>query len=61
MTSVLDTYNHHRALTRVIQNDRSEVERALDSNIASRIVVGSLTALAFVVRMFQINHPDQVV
>ncbi|KAH8833013.1 glycosyltransferase family 39 protein [Flagelloscypha sp. PMI_526] len=40
---------------------RSHIEQVLETPRASAIVVGVLTALAFALRFFKINHPDQVV
>ncbi|KAI5999336.1 glycosyltransferase family 39 protein [Pisolithus orientalis] len=40
---------------------RSAFEQALDTPKASVAVVGVLTALAFALRFYKINHPDQVV
>jgi dolichyl-phosphate-mannose-protein mannosyltransferase len=37
------------------------VEKILDTEKASYAVVGGLTALAFALRFYKINHPDQVV
>lgn len=43
------------------QTARSAFERALDTPQASAAVVGVLTAIAFALRFYKINHPDQVV
>jgi len=44
-----------------LQTARSAFERALDTPQASAAVVGVLTAIAFALRFYKINHPDQVV
>lgn len=41
--------------------NRSAVEQYLEKERASKIVIGVLTALAFIVRFVKLNHPDQVV
>ncbi|KAF9530402.1 glycosyltransferase family 39 protein [Crepidotus variabilis] len=47
----------------VYQNprDRSDIEVMLDTHKASVGVITALTALAFALRFYKINHPDQVV
>jgi dolichyl-phosphate-mannose-protein mannosyltransferase len=52
--------DHHHD-THQAYNERSDIEKCLDTTLASRIVVGVLTTLAFVLRLYKINHPDQVV
>jgi hypothetical protein len=44
-----------------LQNSRTHLEVLLESHEASMIVVGVLTMLAFALRLYKINHPDQVV
>ncbi|KAI0343077.1 glycosyltransferase family 39 protein [Trametopsis cervina] len=41
--------------------DRSSIEKVLETEEASVVVVALLTLLAFALRFFKINHPDQVV
>jgi dolichyl-phosphate-mannose-protein mannosyltransferase len=48
-------------LSLVIQNSRSAFERVLDTPQASAAIVGVLTAIAFALRFYKINQPDQVV
>lgn len=48
-------------LTVVIQNNRHPVEKLLETKKASFIVVAVLTTLAFALRFYKINQPDQVV
>jgi dolichyl-phosphate-mannose-protein mannosyltransferase len=43
------------------KKSRSTFEQALDTPQASAAVVGVLTALAFMLRFYKINQPDQVV
>jgi hypothetical protein len=43
------------------QKTRSGVELFLETPKGSMIVVALLTALAFGLRFYKINHPDQVV
>lgn len=56
-----------RALTgpglRGVQRDRAgfSFEKALETPEASVAIVGVLTILAFALRFYKINHPDQVV
>ncbi|PPQ64780.1 hypothetical protein CVT24_007866 [Panaeolus cyanescens] len=47
----------------VYQNprDRNRFEAMLDTHKGSVVVVSALTALAFILRFYKINHPDQVV
>lgn len=45
----------------VTQNSRSAFERVLDTPQASAAMVGVLTAIAFALRFYKINQPDQVV
>jgi dolichyl-phosphate-mannose--protein O-mannosyl transferase len=45
----------------MFQKDRSDLENILESHKASAAVVAVLTALAFALRFYKINHPDQVV
>lgn len=42
-------------------NSRSAIERVLDTPQASAAIVGVLTAIAFALRFYKINQPDQVV
>ncbi|KAJ7066632.1 glycosyltransferase family 39 protein [Mycena amicta] len=42
-------------------NDRHPVEKLLETKKASVVVVAALTTLAFALRFYKINHPDQVV
>ncbi|CAK5267805.1 unnamed protein product [Mycena citricolor] len=42
-------------------NNRHPIERLLETKRASMIVIGVLTALAFALRFYKINQPDQVV
>ena len=42
-------------------NQRNPLDKTLESPKASAITVGVLTALAFALRFYRINHPDQVV
>ncbi|KAH9987123.1 glycosyltransferase family 39 protein [Russula compacta] len=42
-------------------DSRTQLEILLESQEASMIVVGVLTVLAFALRLYKINHPDQVV
>lgn len=64
---VCDTYQEHithtltHSLYDLLQRERSSVEKLLDSDEASVAVVATLTALAFALRFYKINHPDQVV
>lgn len=44
-----------------LQDSRTQLEILLESREASMVVVGVLTALAFALRLYKINHPDQVV
>jgi len=44
-----------------LQGALTQLELLLDSREVSMIVVGVLTALAFALRFYKINHPDQVV
>ncbi|TFY80319.1 hypothetical protein EWM64_g3692 [Hericium alpestre] len=44
-----------------IGRTRNELDKLLETPRASAIVVGLLTALAFALRFYKINHPDQVV
>jgi dolichyl-phosphate-mannose-protein mannosyltransferase len=48
-------------LTVVIQNNRHPVEKLLETKKASFIVAAVLTTLAFALRFYKINQPDQVV
>ncbi|KIY49959.1 glycosyltransferase family 39 protein [Fistulina hepatica ATCC 64428] len=50
-------------ITAIYQNprSRSQIEQLFDTEKASRIVAAVLTALAFFVRFYKINSPDQVV
>ncbi|KAF8892285.1 glycosyltransferase family 39 protein [Infundibulicybe gibba] len=41
--------------------NRHQIEQILETHRGSAIVVGTLTALAFALRFYKINHPDQVV
>ena len=40
---------------------QTQLDSLLDSQQVSMITVGVLTALAFLLRFYKINHPDQVV
>ncbi|KAJ3555988.1 hypothetical protein NM688_g2273 [Phlebia brevispora] len=40
---------------------RSQIEQLLDTDEASAVLVALLTLLAFALRFYKINHPDQVV
>lgn len=40
---------------------QTQLDSLLDSQQVSMIAVGVLTALAFLLRFYKINHPDQVV
>ncbi|KAK0188988.1 glycosyltransferase family 39 protein [Armillaria mellea] len=42
-------------------NNRHPIERILETEKASIIVVGVLTTLAFALRLYKLSHPDQVV
>ncbi|KAH9167385.1 glycosyltransferase family 39 protein [Lactarius sanguifluus] len=42
-------------------DSRTQLELLLESNEASLAIVGVLTILAFALRFYKINHPDQVV
>ncbi|KAJ7898450.1 glycosyltransferase family 39 protein [Mycena leptocephala] len=42
-------------------NNRHPIEKLLETKKASMIVVAVLTTLAFALRFYKINHPDQVV
>ncbi|KAJ3733211.1 glycosyltransferase family 39 protein [Lentinula guzmanii] len=42
-------------------NKRHPIEKILETDNASVVVVAVLTALAFALRFYKINHPDQVV
>lgn len=44
-----------------LQDSRTQLEVLLESHEASMVVVGVLTVLAFALRFYKINHPDQVV
>ncbi len=44
-----------------LQDTRTQLEILLETHEMSMIVVGVLTALAFALRFYKINHPDQVV
>jgi len=44
-----------------IQRDLNPFELLLETHRASVIVIGALTALAFALRFYKINYPDQVV
>jgi len=44
-----------------LQDSRTQLEILLETHEVSMIVVGILTALAFALRFYKINHPDQVV
>jgi hypothetical protein len=44
-----------------MQKKRSNLEKLLETERASMAVVAVLTALAFALRFYKINHPDQVV
>ncbi|KAF7982557.1 hypothetical protein HWV62_27538 [Athelia sp. TMB] len=41
--------------------ERSDIEKILDTENASYVVVTVLTVIAFILRFYKINHPDQVV
>jgi hypothetical protein len=43
------------------QNRRSVVDEFFDTERTSAIVIATLTALAFALRFYKINHPEQVV
>lgn len=43
------------------QKNRNQIEQLLETNKASVAVVVTLTAIAFALRFYKINHPDQVV
>jgi Dolichyl-phosphate-mannose-protein mannosyltransferase len=51
----------HVVLIPNLQYARSQLELLLESREANMAVVGVLTALAFALRFYKINHPDQVV
>jgi dolichyl-phosphate-mannose-protein mannosyltransferase len=51
----------HPSFKMSFQRDRSAIEKILDTDRASYAVAGVLTALAFALRFYKINHPDQVV
>lgn len=40
---------------------QTQLDSLLDSQQVSMATVGVLTALAFLLRFYKINHPDQVV
>ncbi|KAK0238936.1 glycosyltransferase family 39 protein [Armillaria nabsnona] len=42
-------------------NNRHPIERILETEKASIIIVGVLTTLAFALRLYKLSHPDQVV
>jgi hypothetical protein len=44
-----------------LQDSRTQLEVLMESHEVSMIVVGVLTMLAFALRFYKINHPDQVV
>lgn len=43
------------------QRQNSSIDKFLETDSASMAVVAVLTALAFALRFYKINHPDQVV
>jgi hypothetical protein len=43
------------------QNNRHPIEKLLETKNASILVVAVLTTLAFALRFYKINQPDQVV
>jgi len=45
----------------IIQTPQHDLEAMLETPTASRIVVAALTTLAFALRFYKINQPDQVV
>ncbi|KIM90447.1 glycosyltransferase family 39 protein [Piloderma croceum F 1598] len=60
-TGHFDTEDDHVSSIYNRPRNRSAVEKLLDTEKASYAVVGALTALAFALRFYKINHPDQVV
>lgn len=44
-----------------MQRNRNHIEQLLETSRGSIIVVSILTSLAFALRFYKINHPDQVV
>ncbi|RDB20864.1 Dolichyl-phosphate-mannose--protein mannosyltransferase 4 [Hypsizygus marmoreus] len=59
----LDNVQDDEHVGEVYQNpkNRSHIEQLLETTKGSVIVVSILTALAFALRFYKINHPDQVV
>ena len=43
------------------QKNRNQIEQLLETHKASVAVVVALTAIAFALRFYKINQPDQVV
>jgi len=55
------SYSPRCLIVSFAQKSRSAFEQALDTPQASAAIVGVLTAIAFAVRFYKINQPDQVV
>jgi dolichyl-phosphate-mannose-protein mannosyltransferase len=58
---VLFLSNWDVLLTHEIQRSRSQIEQILESEPVNYAMMGLLTALAFALRFYKINNPDQVV